>query len=243
MTAFADTMNPPSRLNPPADYGSQVKKDIDNALGMIHYVVEIIDQIIGQNLEQELTSWVGGNYGQLLSIRDCWNNAGWAIDDINTNLTAGLSTLYGQSSGAMTDPHWNGNAAGAFYNHMIGWSAALSQDRDACFTVRDKISDLAEAAKEALTTILQAIKTIVSLISGVSTSIEIPVWGEYEAAKAVWEAIKLINNVRKVVSAFINTVKLAVDFCHDIVDIVHATNPTIRVNLPGAYTAPTSPAA
>ncbi|HWE91408.1 MAG TPA: hypothetical protein VG317_18250 [Pseudonocardiaceae bacterium] len=242
MANFTDPMNPPGRLQPPGSYGDQVKHDIDQALGMIHYVVNLIDHFTGWNIEQEMLDWVGGNYGQLLSIRDCWNNAGWALDDMNTNLTSGLSTVYGQSNGAVVDPHWSGNAADGFYRYMTEWGAALDEDRDACFLVRDQMNQLAEQAKDTITVILQGIKTLVSLLGSASASIEIPAWGEFEIAKAVWEAIKLINNIRKIVSAFINTVKVAIDTFHELTDLAKASNPTLQVNVPAAaYGGPANP--
>jgi hypothetical protein len=234
MADFADPMNPIGRLQPPGNYADQIKHDIDHALGAIHYVVNIIDYFTGWNIEQEMTNWVGGNYGQLLSIRDAWNCAGWALDDIDKNLTSGLSTLYGQSGGSMTNPHWSGHAADGFYQYMIGWSAALQEDRDACFTIRDELTQLAQQAKDTLTVILQGIETMVSLISSAGVSIEIPIWGEYKIGKAIWEAVKLINNIRKVVGAFTNSVKMAIDTVHELTDLVHATNPKIQVNIPTA---------
>jgi hypothetical protein len=238
MADFANPMSPPGRLTPPGDYSGQVKQDIDQALGMIHYIVNIIDHFTGWNIEEEITNWVGGNYGQLLSIRDAWNCCGWAVGDIDTNLTAGLSTLYGQAGAG----HWSGNAAEGFHNYMNEWSTALGEDRDACFAIRDQLTQLAASAKDMLTTILQAIKTIVGLITSAGASIDIPIWGEYKIGKAVWEAVKLINNVRKVVSAFINTVKLAIDTVHELTDLVKAKNPTIRVDIPAAaYGGPSNP--
>lgn len=234
MTGFADPMSPPGRLRPPGNYADQVKHDIDHALGAIHYVVNIIDYFTGWNIEQELTNWVGGNYGQLLSIRDCWNSAGWALDDVNANLTAGISTLYDQSGGAMNNPHWSGNAADGFYQYMTQWRSALEEDRDACFTIRDQLTALAGQAKDTLTVILQGINTMVSLIGSAGASVEIPLWGEYKIGKAVWEAVKLINNIRKIVSAFTNSVKMAVDTFHEITDLVTAKNPSIQVNVPAA---------
>jgi hypothetical protein len=242
MATFTDPMNPPGRLTPPGDYGTQVKKDIDDALGVMHYALSLIDKFTGWNIEAEVVDWLGLNYGQLLSIRDAWNSAGWALDDINTNLTSGVSTLFDQSSGTMSNPHWSGNAASAFYDYMIGWLAALSEDRDACFTIRDQLTSLAGQAKDALTIVIQAIRTVISLLGAAGASIEIPVWGEVEIGKAIWQTISLINNVRKVIGALMNSVKMAIDTVHAITDLANSASPTIQVNIPvTAYGGPTNP--
>jgi hypothetical protein len=235
-------MNPPGRLTPPGDYATQVKKDIDDALGVMHYALSLIDRFTGWNVEAEVIDWLGLNYGQLLSIRDAWNSAGWALDDINTNLTAGVRTLYGQSGGAVINPQWSGHAASAFYDYMIGWLAALSEDRDACFAIRDQLTSLAGQARDALTVVIQAIRTIVSLLGSAGASIEIPVWGEVEIGKAVWQTIKLINNVRKVIGALLNTIKMAIDTVHAITDLTNSASPTVQVTIPPApYGGPAHP--
>lgn len=239
MAGYADPTNPTGRLTPPGDYSGDVKKTVDDALGIVHYALSVIDHFTGSNIEAEITNWVGGNYGRLLSIRDSWNCVGWAVGDVGNNLTTGLGTLYGQSGGSSTGPHWSGNAADSFYSYMIDWGAALGEDQQACFTVRDTLTQLAKTAADTLTTIIDAIKEIVSLISAAGASIEIPIWGEYKLGEAVWKAIGLINNVRKVVSAFINTIKLAVATCHEIVDVVNNKNPSVNVNIPAApYSGP-----
>jgi uncharacterized protein YukE len=61
------------------------------------------------------------------------------VSDINSNLGAGLSTANG---------HWSGNAADGFHNYMNEWTAALNEDQDACFTIRDQLTNLAQQAKD-----------------------------------------------------------------------------------------------
>jgi uncharacterized protein YukE len=233
MADFADTTNPIGRLNPPGNYDQQVLDATRDALGAIKYIDELFQEFVGWSPAQELMDAIGGNWGQLLSLRDVWNNISFASGDVEANLDSGRQQL---------DPHWDGNAAAAFNEYMGQWSLALSQNRDACAAVRDKLVDLAENAKQAIDQIIQAIKTIVSLLSAASASIEIPVWGEYKILKAIWEGVKTINEIRKVVSALVNTVKLAVEFFQSIAEIVDDKTPTVRVDVPSvAYGGPKAP--
>jgi uncharacterized protein YukE len=230
---FADVMAPPGRLNPPGNYDQQVLDSTRDALGMIRHIDELFQRLAGWSPAQELVDAVGGNWGQLLSIRDAWHNASFALSDVEANLRAGMAEL---------DPDWNGNAARSFQRYMDNWMVALAQDEQVCLAVRDKLTDLAQNAKQAIDQIIAAIREILSLISAAGASLDIPIWGEYKIAKAIWEGIKLINQIRKVVSAFVSTVKLAAEFFQTIAELVDDRTPTLRVDVPaGPYGGPAHP--
>jgi uncharacterized protein YukE len=177
-----------------------------------------------------MLEWVGGNWGQLLSLRDAWNNLAFASADIGKNLQAGKAEL---------DPQWNGNAALAFEGHMGLWQTTFQQNEQAATAVRDKLSDLAQNAKQAVDQIIQTIKTVVSIVTAALSSFAIPVYGQAKAVKAIWDTVKLINDVRKVVSAFVNLVKLAKEFFQSMQEIADDKTPQVKVDVPAApYAAP-----
>jgi uncharacterized protein YukE len=230
---FVDTMNPPGRLTPPGDYEQQVLDSTRDAMGILKYIDEVFQKIVGWSPGKEFVDWIGGNWGQLLSLRDAWNCVSFSMSDIGDNLQAGRTELA---------PHWDGNAAQSFEAYMVKWVQAFEQDQQAAAAVRDKLNDLAENAKQTVDMIIAAIKEIWALITSAGASIEIPVWGEYKIVRAVWEAIKLINSVRKVVGVFVSTVHLAVEFFQAIAEMLDDRSPTLRVDVPtGAYGGPANP--
>lgn len=223
MSGYADTADPTAQLVAPGDYGAEVRAAAQEALGLIGEIDSAFQTIVGWSPAQELIEWVGGNWGQLLSLRDAWENMAKANAEVADNLKAGLKEL---------DPSWDGNAALAFEAHMEKWEQAFEQNHDACIAIRDKLVDLAENAKQVVDQIIQTIKTVVSIVSSALASFSIPVYGQGKAIKAIWDTIKLINDVRKVVSAFINLVKFAVEFFESIQEITDDKTPTVRVEVP-----------
>ena len=231
MSGFADVANPEGRLNPPGDYSAEVRAAAQEALGAIGKIDQAFQTIVGWSPAEELLEWVGGNWGQLLSLRDCWNNLAFASQDVGKNLQAGKGEL---------DPQWSGNAAQAFEGHMELWNGTFQQLEQAAIAVRNKLVDLAENAKQAVDMIIQTIKTVVSIVTAALSSFAIPVYGQGKALKAIWDTIKLINDARKVVSAFINLVRMAKEFFESIQEIADDKTPSVRVDVPKApYAAPT----
>lgn len=233
MADFVDTMNPPGRLTPPGNYDQQVLDSTRDAMGIIKYIDIVFQKLVGWSPAKELLDAVGGNWGQLLSLRDAWNCVSFSMSDIGDNLQAGRMEL---------DSHWDGNAAQSFEAYMTKWVQAFEQDQRAAAAVRDKLNDLAENAKETVDVIIGALREIVSLWGAAGVSIEIPIWGEIKTAKAIWESIKLINSIRKVVGAFLNTVNLAVQFFQAFAELSDDRTPNLRVGVPtGAYGGPANP--
>lgn len=231
MSGFPDVADPTGRLNPPGDYGAEVRAAAQEALGLIGKIDSAFQTIVGWSPAQELLEWVGGNWGQLLSLRDAWNNFAFASADIGKNLQAGKGEL---------DPQWNGNAAQAFEGHMKLWNETFQQLEQAAIAVRNKLTDLAENAKQVVDQIIQTIKTVVSIVMAALSSFAIPVYGQAKAVKAIWDTVKLINDARKVVAAFVNLVKLAQEFFQSIQEIADDKTPQVNVDVPATpYTAPT----
>lgn len=230
MTGFADTHQPAGRLNPPGEYGAEVRAAAQEALGAIGKIDAAFQTIVGWSPAQELLEWVGGNWGQLLSLRDAWNCLAFANQDVGANLKSGKAEL---------DPQWDGQAATAFNAHMAQWETAFAQNYEACVAIRDMLVDLAENAKQAVDQIIQCILTVVSIVSAALASFAIPVYGQAKAIKAIWDTVKLINDVRKVVMAFINLVKLGVEFFQSITEMMDDKAPNLKVDIPdAAYTVP-----
>ncbi|SDJ66344.1 hypothetical protein SAMN04487820_101135 [Actinopolyspora mzabensis] len=232
MAGYADVVDPTRRLTTPGDYGAEVRAAAQEALGAIGEIDSAFQTIVGWSPAQELLEWVGGNWGQLLSLRDTWENLAKANLDLKENLESGLGAL---------EPLWEGNAATAFENHMGQWNSALEQNHDACIAIRDKLIDLAENAQQTVDMVIQTILTVASIVTAALSSFSIPVYGQGKAIKAVWDTVKLINDVRKVVTAFINLVKYANEFFQSVQEIADDKTPVVNVELPDSgYVAPSS---
>ena len=232
MSNFADTTQPLGQLAQPGTYGEEVRAATQEALGAIGEIDAAFNTIVGWSPAQELLEWVGGNWGQLLSLRDAWDSVALASDDLGKNLVHGSTQL---------DQTWGGRAAQAFDAHMAKWEAAFQQNYEACIAIRDKLTDLAENAKQIVDQIIQTILTVASMVMAALASFYIPVYGQARAIQAIWQTIKLINDVRKVVTAFIQMVKLAVEFFQSMTEIMDDKTPAVQVNVPQSqYAVPGS---
>jgi uncharacterized protein YukE len=158
---FADTMHPSGRLNPPGNYDELVTDSVTEVLpGIVGWINDAVAWVTRQfghevNVVHWLTETVGGDWGDLLSLADAWNNLAWASSDIAANLTAGVVEL---------DPHWDGNAAQAFKAHMVKWHNAFVENRFTCETVRDTLRDLAIVAKEFLQAVIDLLQILLSIL-------------------------------------------------------------------------------
>lgn len=228
--AFADTMHPLGRLNKPGNYDELTTKSVLDALPKFATWIndfirwaskKFFDHEI--NPAQWLAEAIGGDWGDLLSIRDAWNNLSWASHDIGINLTRGLTEL---------NPNWDGNAAQAFDAHMSKWNLAITQNELVCARLRDTLSGLARVGKEFLQAAIDVVEMLLALLGG-------------GLLRAVLKAFKIADTVIKMVQVG-GRIKKVVDAGVSVGQMVVAGNsveaPETRVDVPEVpYGGPQAP--
>lgn len=227
--AFADTINPLGRLKPPGNYRDLQIEAVREALPQVAvWANDAVRWILQQNgWDIDVVRWVSdvvsGNWGNLLSLRDAWNNLSYASDDIATNLTRALTEL---------NPHWEGNAAQAFDEHMEKWYGALKQNQAACATVRDHLAGLAEVAKEFVQAVIDMLEMILAIASGGLGALLLKAARVVEGVVAAYQAFRI---VMKAIQAEISIFEMIAAMADD-------QAPETRVDVPDEpYGGPTAP--
>jgi uncharacterized protein YukE len=227
---YADTVNPLGRLNPPGDYRDLATQSVLDALpGIVGWINDAVRWITRQfgheiNVVQWLLEAVGGDWSDLLSLRDSWNNLSWASADIGTNIVRGLTEL---------NPHWDGNAAQAFDAHMSKWYGALTQNQTVCAAIRDHMQSLAQVAKEFLQAAIDILQMLFSIL------------GSGGPIVAVLRAADIADGVIKTYRAY-DAVKKTIQAIKSVFESIAAMRdtsaPNTRVEVPTAgYGGPTAP--
>jgi uncharacterized protein YukE len=227
---FADTMQPLGRLNPPGNYDELVTDSVTDVLpGIVGWINDAVAWVTRQfghevNVVHWLTETVGGDWGDLLSLADAWNNLAWASSDIAANLTAGVAEL---------DPSWDGNAAQAFKAHMAKWHNAFAENGWMCETVRDTLRDLATVAKEFLQAVIDLIQMLLSIL-GTGGPV-VAVLRSAEIADGVIKAYRVYDAVKKTIQAAVSIFEMIAADRPD-------NAPSAKVEVPStSYSGPDAP--
>jgi uncharacterized protein YukE len=227
---FADVMHPLGRLNPPGNYDELVTDSVTDVLpGVVGWINDAVAWITRQfghevNVVHWLTETIGGDWGDLLSLADAWNNLAWASSDIAGNLLNGVVEL---------DPHWDGNAAQAFKAHMTRWHYAFVQNRAMCETVRDTLRDLATVAKEFLQAAIDLIQMLLSILG--SGGPLVAVMRAAEIADGVIKAYRVYDAVKKTIQAAVSIFEMLAADRPD-------NAPNTKVEVPStSYSGPDAP--
>jgi uncharacterized protein YukE len=227
---FADVMHPLGRLNPPGNYDELVTASVTDVLpGVVGWINDAVAWATRQfghevNVVKWLTDTIGGDWGDLLSLADAWNNLAWASSDIAANLTAGVTEL---------DPHWNGNAAQGFTAHMVKWHNAFAQNGIVCQTVRDTLRELATVAKEFLQAAIDLIQMLLSILGSGGPAVLI--LRAAEVADGVIKAYRVYDAVKKTVQAAVSIFEMIAADRPD-------NAPSTKVEVPSAgYGGPADP--
>jgi uncharacterized protein YukE len=226
---YADTMHPLGRLNPPGNYDELVTASVTDALpGVVGWINDAVAWATRQfghevNVVKWLTEVVGGDWGDLLSLADAWNNLAWASSDIAANLTAGVTEL---------NPHWDGNAAQAFNAHMVRWHNAFAQNSIVCEAVRDTLRELATVAKEFLQAAIDMIEMILTILGG----------GLAAAALRALSIAEGVINTYRVYSLVTKTIQAAVSIFEMLAADRPDNAPSTKVEVPStSYSGPEAP--
>lgn len=226
MTGFVDPKQI-DRLNPPNYYEDNFTDELQETLGPIGWIDDVLEKFFDFSFLKVVVREVGGDYTQLKRIGDAWNDLRWATADIEENMASGYREL---------DPHWNGNAAQAFEKYIKLWSQSLGQNETACRTVRDELHELSDNIGEFVKTGLSAVKLVVGLL-------------EFPAAaplKLIWNADKIIetiDNLIKLVNLLNDGVTAIIGFLEALTGEGTSTEiPEVNVHVPAKpYGGPAAP--
>lgn len=227
---FADVADPIALLTTPGDYTELATESVLDALGTVAgWINDAISWAVRQfgydfNLVEWLMEEIGGDWSELLTLRDMWQNLGLASSSVATNLTFGRGDL---------DPHWDGNAATAFEAHIGAWDTAFTQNREACLAISESMEEMATAAKEFLQAAIDAIQLVLSVIG--SGGLLGAIFRALDIAEEVILAYRVYDATKKAIEA----VK---SFCESVVSDAAVSAPETRVTVPDTpYGGPKSP--
>lgn len=227
---FADVADPVAVLTTPGDYSELTTQSVLDALpGVVGWINDAITWAVRQfgydfDLVHWLTEQIGGDWGDLLTLRDMWQNLGFASSSIATNLTFGRGDL---------DPHWDGNAATAFEAHIGAWDTAFTQNREACLAISETMEEMATAAKEFLQAAIDAIQLVASVIG--SGGVLGAIFRALDIAEDVIKAYRVYDATKKAIEA-------VQSFCESVVSDAAVSAPETKVTVPDTpYGGPKSP--
>jgi hypothetical protein len=230
LPTFADVADPVAVLTTPGDYSELTTDSVLDALpGVVGWINDAISWAVRQfGYDFDLVHWlaeaIGGDWGDLLTLRDMWQNLGFASSSVATNLTFGRGDL---------DPHWNGNAATAFEAHVGAWDTAFTQNREACLAISETMEKMATAAKEFLQAAIDAIELVVSVLGS---------GGVIGAALRALDIADGVIKAYRVYQALSKTIAAVVSFCESVASDAAVSAPDTKVSVPETpYSGPKSP--
>lgn len=205
MTAFEDTVAIESVLVTPTDYGDEMTKQIDELGGKLGLIDDAWQFFFHYSLLERVFTPISGDWGELKSMAEGWDNLAKAASGVGQNL-AGFSSAVGQS--------WNGEAYDAFDNYIGKWETALSNEQQMSAEMAAFVRDIADNAKAAFEMIITTLNLVIDIILTAMRVASIPGYGQIkaikkarEAAKAVAKIFSLIKGLFDLIDSFIEYAK------------------------------------
>lgn len=164
---------------------------------------DLIVWVGGPDPREYVTKWIAGDIGKASLHASAWDHLSDCVDGVQRNLSAGQAAI---------SASWRGQAAASAAGKMEEWVDALAHQSGACAQVAAHVRDMVQQAVQVAQVIVDIIKTIISIVSAALSSAYIPGWGQWKAIKTVKEAITLVNNARKVLTVFWNTITMIKDY-------------------------------
>lgn len=163
---------------------------------------DLIVWVGGPDPREYVTQWIAGDISKASLQAEAWEHLSVCVDSVQRNLDAGLSRI------AQT---WAGGAAQNASARTTSWIDALASQSTSCTSMAGHLRDMIEQAVQMAQVVVDIIKTVVSIVTAALSSAYIPGWGQWKAIKTVKEAITLVNNARKVITVFWNTITMIKD--------------------------------
>jgi uncharacterized protein YukE len=163
---------------------------------------ELIDWVGGPDLRSWVTDQIAGDVGKASLQASAWGSAADAMRAIEGNLERGGGAI-GQT--------WHGDAATAAGAYLDQWLASLRAQASAMDRVSGYLHDMVGQAVDMAQVVVDIVKEILSIISAGWSMAAIPIYGEIKLVDKVKDAIKLVNDARKVITVFWNALKMVID--------------------------------
>lgn len=194
MTAYADVEDPSVALNAPAEDrpGRQTTRElIEKAGWKIQGVNWIYQKVTGENLVESLISPLLGDFEKIDANANAWDGVAKALDAVRNNVGEGAKQL---------GPHWSGDAAQAFETRMgTVWALAIEADSQVARIIGNKFQSMASTCRTATSIALSLLDKLVTKLMEAALTAAVPVVGWGRAVWMVYDAIQIVDAIRKII--------------------------------------------
>jgi len=194
VTAYADVEDPSVALRAAAEDrpGRQTTRElIEKAGWKIQGVNWIYEQVTGENLVESLISPLLGDFEKIDANANAWDQVAKALDSVRHNVGAGVEQL---------GPHWEGDAAQAFELRMSTmWVLAIEADSQVARIIGNKFQSMASTCRTATGLALTLLDKLVTKLMEAVLMAPIPVVGWGRAVWMVYDAIQIVDAIRKII--------------------------------------------
>jgi uncharacterized protein YukE len=174
---------------------------------------ELISWLGGPDLRAEVTEQIAGDVGKASLQASAWDNASLAMGAVRGNLTRGEGAI---------ERSWQGRAAISSTAYLDQWLTALGGQENAMAQVASYLRDMVKQSVDLAQVVVDVVKEICSIISAGWSMASIPIYGQIKLVDKVKDAIKLVNDARKVIAVFWNFLVLIKDYIITVVDYFSA---------------------
>ena len=202
---FNDALFAATMLAPPD--GSGVALPEVSFGWILDKVCDLVIWVGGPDPRKYVTRWIAGNIGKAALQASAWQHVADCVDVADANLKSGRAAI---------TRTWTGPASTAAGAQMDKWGTCLI---DQSSKMRQMARNLHDAVGEAIKMaqcVVDIIKEVISLVSASFSNAAIPLYGQWKLIKTVKEAIKMINQARKVITVFwgfLNMMKSFIQVC------------------------------
>ncbi|HEX8871093.1 MAG TPA: hypothetical protein VF821_35865 [Lentzea sp.] len=195
-TAYADVEDPSVALRAAAEDrpGRQTTKElIEKAGWKIQGVNWIYEKVTGENLVESLINPLLGDFEKIDANANAWDQVAKALDSVRHNVGEGVNQL---------NPHWNGAAAQGFERRMdTMWVIAIEADSQVARIIGNKFQSMAKTCRTATGLALSLLDKLVTKLLEAAMTFYIPVVGWGRAVWMVYDAIQIVDAIRKIIIA------------------------------------------
>lgn len=215
MPGYADTTTVGSLLEAPeVNSGSTFAEKIADQGPQVEVVNWIWEAVTGENLIQALIAPITGDWARIAANGKAWHNVGEAVEQISGNLSDNVGKL---------GPHWDGEAAQAFRQHIeVEWFAGLYAEGAVAKTIGKGFQFVAKQSERLCQEALDLITKLVNKLMSAAATALIPVVGEVRAITMVWDAYQIYQAIMAIYAAVDATIKAAEQLIASLGEIKHA---------------------
>lgn len=186
---------------------------------------ELISWVGGPDLRAWVTDQIAGDVGKASMQSAAWSQAADAMRRIEADLERGEGAI------ART---WHGDAATAASAYLDQWLASLRSQASGMDRISGYLHDMVGQAVDMAQVVVDIVKEILSIISAGWSMAAIPIYGEIKLVDKVKDAIKLVNDARKVITVFWNALKMVIDGIKMTIHAFQAESLPAAPALPGS---------